>query len=193
MGSRVVKRRKHYKVHDLPKEIVETVNRKLGDGKTYQEIADYLESMGHEMSVMSVHRYAKNWSAVTEQVIQAREQAAVLVQTLKENPNSDLAEAAEQVLLTKLSDILIAGFDDEVKSDPIKLASALAQLQQSGLRREKLKLEFRQFFDKAGASAFGKFYRDLLGYLKEKDDRAYKIVLEHFDGFVEWIKEEYGK
>jgi len=49
-------RRKHHKVTTFPQEIKEAVNNQLVAGKTYQEVVDWLNQMGHTIGWSSVQR-----------------------------------------------------------------------------------------------------------------------------------------
>jgi len=187
-----LRRRIPTKVEKMPKEIVEAVNRKLADGVSYKDIVQFINDIGRgPISKQSISKYARHWATITDRVMQARESCQVLVQAIKENPNSDMAEAAEQMMFTKLIDMIANSFDEESKSDPHKLAAAIAQVQQAGLRREKLKLEFKKYFDKAGASAFGHFFRDLMEYFELIDKSMAAVIATHFDCFAEWIRIKY--
>lgn len=147
-------RRKHSKVGQLPEQIVTAVNDRLTEGHTYQEIAEWLTEMGHPIGKSSVGRYAQDWASIATRVKDAQKQAEVLVQELRERPNSDLAEAVEQMLLTDVANALAAGSVDIATGDPVKIGTMVARLQTVGLRREKMKLEFQKEFEaKTAATA----------------------------------------
>ncbi len=140
-------RRKPSKIKKLPEELFQAVNDRLAAGNTYAEIADWLTRMGHPVSKSSVQRYRNDWAEVTERVKTAQEQAGVLVRELRERPNSDLAEAIEQMILTNVSSVLADGQLDMSDGDPVRVGNMVANLQRSGLLREKLKLQFRAEYE----------------------------------------------
>lgn len=61
-------RRRHSKITTLlPPEVQEAVNAKLLEGKTYQEIADWINSLGYNISRASVGRYGKTFIGKLEE------------------------------------------------------------------------------------------------------------------------------
>lgn len=185
-------RRKTRKLERLPSRLKRQAKKRLAEGQTYKAVSEEISEQGHSVSPSAVGRYYRDWTSAIEKTVSFRRQIDALAQTLKEKPNSEMAEAAEQLLMTKLMDMLLSIFDTDYNdADPVKLATAISQLQRSGMLRERLKLDYRKYFDKAGASAFGQFYRDLMGYLKMTDIDAHDALIKHFDGFTAWVKEIY--
>ena len=65
-------KRSHSKVAKLPEEIRAAVDRKIMEGVEYQEIADYINSMGTSVSRSSVNRYGQKFMAKMERLRLAR-------------------------------------------------------------------------------------------------------------------------
>lgn len=147
-------RRKHSKIAALPPEIHAAVIARLDDGHTYEAIADWLSQMGHETSKSAVGRFGKDWAGMGQRLKEARAQAAALVEEIREHPNSDLAEATEQMLFTMVAETLAQGkLEIKDKTSPVALGHMIADLSRAGLNRDKLKLDFKKEFEAKAAKA----------------------------------------
>lgn len=172
-------RRKHSKIAALPPEIHAAVIARLDDGHTYEAIADWLSQMGHETSKSAVGRFGKDWAGMGQRLKEARAQAAAWVEELREHPNSDLAEATEQMLFTMVAETLAQGkIEIKENANPVALGHMIADLSRAGLNRDKLKLDFKKEFAKQVAAAM---------------DEAAKNQEMSKDDVIAWIKERvYG-
>lgn len=172
-------RRKHSKVERaLPPEIREAVNAKLTDGYTYQEIADWLRSLGHVVSRSSLGRYGKGFLAKLERVKVAREQARAIVQEVGDGPATEMAEAANQLAVQMIMEVLME--TPSLAGEKIaELLKALAQLERATVNREKLKFEFRSKAESVVTTI-------------QDDDLAGKSPAEIRELIRARIKEEYG-
>lgn len=142
-------RRKHHKIpRVLPPDLVEAVNRKLVEGHTYQEIADWLGQMGHQVGKSSVGRYGKEFLTRLERLRQVRDQARVIIDEGQGAPATELHEATNQLAIQLIMETLLQL--DTVQGEKVAdLLKALAQLEKSAVAREGLKLDYRQKVDKA--------------------------------------------
>lgn len=176
-------RRKHWKItRELPPELVEAVNEKLVQGYTYQQIASWLKEMGHEVSRSAVGRYSKDFLARLERLKLVRDQARAIIEDASGDPQTAMAEAASQLAFQLIMEAMMAagdrgpaGLDRKI----VEAMKALAQLERSGVAREKLKAEFRQ---KAEAAASGLRDEELAGKTPEE---IREIIRRR-------IREEYG-
>ncbi len=140
-------RRKHSKIErELPPELVEEINARLVEGHTYQEVADWLRQMGHQVSKSSVGRYGKDFLARLERLRIVRDQARAIVEDNADRPATELNEAASALASQLITEALLAAGDagqglDKKVTEAIK---ALALLERSAVARERLKLEFKQ-------------------------------------------------
>lgn len=137
------KKRSHSKVAKLPEEIRAAVDRKIMAGVEYQEIADYINAMGTEVSRSSVNRYGQRFMDKMERLRMAREQARIVVETAKDGPALEMVEAANQMAVQVILERLIdMGDIKEAKSTEV--LKALALLERSAVQREKLMLEYNR-------------------------------------------------
>lgn len=172
-------RRRHSKItRELPPEIVEAVNQKLVDGFTYEEIANWLRSLGHEVSRSTVGRYGKEFLSKLERLKLAKEQAKAIVSEMGDAPATELHEAANQLAVQLIMETLIRVPDLEGEKVS-ELLKALAHLERSSVSREKLKAEFRQ---KAEATVSGLRDEELAG---KSPEEIREIIRRR-------IREEYG-
>ena len=139
-------RRKHYKV-DLLK-CKEMVKKLLAQpGVHYKDIVRAVREVGEEISEASLCRYNKNLKQVTERIRRAQEQVKVLIEEIKERPNTDLSEVASQLLLDGVIQTIAENEDTFEESDPVKMGLMVAQLEKSATLRERAKLAFKKEFE----------------------------------------------
>ena len=100
------KNRSHGKIDKLPEVLRRSVERKLLEGYTYEQISDYLKSMGHDVTYVSVHRFGKPFLKKFEAVRMAKEYAQLLAEDNADRPSTELNEAnnalASQLLMEML-------------------------------------------------------------------------------------------
>ena len=73
------KRRSHGKVDKLPLKLRMQVERRLIDGETYVAVSEWLKSLGHDISFMSVYRYGNPFLKRYEKVVEAKYKATILL------------------------------------------------------------------------------------------------------------------
>lgn len=143
-------RRKHSKItRELPPEIVEAVNNLLVEGRTYQEIADWLQEMGHDVSKSSVGRYGKDFLTELERLRIIRDQAQAIVDDNPDRPATELTEAASTLATQLIIEALMAEQDAKRVDELTGVFRAIAQLERSAVAREKLKFDFNKGVDAA--------------------------------------------
>lgn len=140
--------RKHSKIDKLPPEIRDAVNIKLTEGFTYQQIAEWIKTQGHDVSYGSVGRYGKGFLAKMEKLRQARDQAKVIVSEARDGPALEMVEAANQMAVQVILERLIE-MDDIKGAKSTEVLKALALLERSAVQREKLKLDYNKGVDVA--------------------------------------------
>jgi hypothetical protein len=141
-------RRRHSKIaRELPPELVDALNAKLVEGHTYEEIVDWLKGMGHTVSRSGVGRYAKDFLTRLEKLKNCRDQAKAIIDDATDQPQTAMAEAASQIAFQLIMEALLeagdkgaAGLDKRIT----EAMKALAQLERSGVDREKLKQQVRE-------------------------------------------------
>ncbi len=141
-------KRSHSKITQLPKEIREAVDRKILDGCTYQEIAEHLNSLNHDISRSSVNRYGQKFIAKTEKLKLLQEQAKIIVEQSGDRPALEIVEATSQMALQVIMEHVIE-MDSLKGAKATEVFKALALLERSSVQREKLKLDAKKKADEA--------------------------------------------
>ncbi|MFA6111616.1 MAG: phage protein Gp27 family protein, partial [Candidatus Latescibacterota bacterium] len=78
----MAERRTHFKLQELPEDIQRTADRMISEGKTYRDIAAWLDEQGYEVSKSSVARYGATFLASLERLKVVGEQVkAILADT----------------------------------------------------------------------------------------------------------------
>lgn len=144
-------RRKHYKVDTL--KCKNQIKKWLADGVPYLKIAKMVHELGEEISHQSIHRYHKNLQQITERIREAQEQVNVLVQEVRERPNTDLSEVASQLLLHGVIQAIAEKEDAFEEADIVKTGQMVAQLEKSAVLRERAKLAFKRDFEERAKKA----------------------------------------
>jgi hypothetical protein len=132
------KQRVHYKVQQLPEEIVSEVHARIVEGHTYAAIAAHIRAMGHAIATSSVARYGQQY---LERYRRLRESAEIARTIVAENGNVDLEEAASrlgvELILHRLLDTPELGGELDV----CRALDSLTRAQSSAVTREKWKQE----------------------------------------------------
>ncbi len=147
MGGPHTKVRRRSKVEtELPRELREEVDRLLIEGATYEEIAAYVKSRGHEISRSSIGRYGKEFLNTYRQIRMIEDQAEALVS----NPEKALRleEAATKLFLQQVMQLLLRAEVDILEMP--RILSDFAKLQQSSVARERLKAQTAAQMREAG-------------------------------------------
>lgn len=138
--------RKHYKVQQLPDEIVHEVNARIVEGHTYTEIAAHLRTMGHPVSKSSVARYGQHYLAKFERVRLSTDMARTIVE---QNGGTDLEEAATRLALDLVLQRLLDTSELGGELDICRALEALARVQGAAVTREKWKSELAKRVEQA--------------------------------------------
>lgn len=140
--------RKHSKISQLPEELRDVIHQYFSNGHTYEEIAGWIKSKGHEISRAAVGRYGKGFLAKMEKLRQARDQAKVIIGEARDGPALEMVEAANQMAVQVILERLIE-MDDIKGAKSTEVLKALALLERSAVRREKLKFDYNKGVDVA--------------------------------------------
>ena len=133
------KNRRHYKVETLMSR--EMVDHMLTKGHTYDDIVDAVKKNKESISRSALQRYHASFEFAAEKIRRVREQAKVLIDELRENPGTEMAEIANQVMMHGLLE-RVATASDEMDKLPIdKVGKLIATLERSATGRERLRLQ----------------------------------------------------
>ncbi|MHB1026090.1 MAG: phage protein Gp27 family protein [Desulfobacteria bacterium] len=173
-------RRKHFKAEALPPEVLDALNRQLAEGRTYREVADWLDQMGHPVAKSSVARYGRDFLGRLERLRVIKDQARAIVEESPDKPATELAEATNQLAMQLIMESLLKMEDlGEMKgAKTTDLFKALSLLERSAVAREKLKLDFRVKVEKATQKI------EEIGRAKGLDPETLKVIREQVYGLI---------
>lgn len=139
-AGRPRKHRKHFKVEQLKCRAM--VDRMLSDGYTYEDIVAAVQAKGESITAASLSRYHGSFERIAERITKTREQMKVLVEAVRDKPNTDLAQVANELMMQSLIE-RISTAQDEFSEIPLdKVGRLVASLERSATAREKLKYEY---------------------------------------------------
>lgn len=145
----------------------------LADTKyTYQEIADWLDERGYDISKSSVARYALRTNGATQRLMEAQEQTKALIKVMKNNPEADYTEASMQLLMDGLTKKL-AMAQEEFDNMPLDKAGRLiASLSRTKIYKDKVRQDMQKKID----LAFEKLESDMMKAIKNDKELAPKMI-----------------
>lgn len=121
----------------------EAINAKLVEGKTYQEITDWINSLGHDISRASVGRYGKTFAEKLEAIREKRERFKELLAQAKDDDTLTLLQAANNTVIQKaFEEFLNRDSLEELSSDD--LSKMIARSTRNMLLQEKYQAEQRR-------------------------------------------------
>lgn len=141
-------KRSHSKVSQLPPELLEAVENQFRAGITYQQITDYLNSLGHEVSRSSVNRYGQKFFAKVEQLNIFQERIKIIADQSKGNSALEMIDATNQMALQVIMEYLIE-LESLEGAKATEIFKALALLQRGTVQVEKMKMDIKKKADEA--------------------------------------------
>jgi len=155
---------------ELPHEVRKAVNRLLVEQATYEEVSEYLQERGFDISRSSVGRYGKDFFEMLSRLRVDEAKADALIEG---EDTMALEHAASKLLIQQV----ITGIADSkinVAEVP-RIMSDLAKLQSSSIQREKYRQEIRERTAKVADTVEKKLTK--AGVTKEVADAIKREVL----------------
>jgi predicted nucleic acid-binding protein len=129
----------------LVERILELYNK---EQKTIKEIEEILQDEGYDISREAIRRKLKSTKDIAELYKKSMEEAKVLIDAVRENPNTDVIEVTTSLLARNImnftKDIDSIDFDD-----PLKFIEAVRKLSDAQVRVSKLRLDYQKGFEAA--------------------------------------------
>jgi hypothetical protein len=153
-------------------DILGLVERVLGlyeEGKTIKEIEKILRSEGYDISRESIRRKIKSAKEIAAVYKKSLDEAEILLETVKNNPNTDVIEVTNSLLAHKLFEFA-KSIDELNFDDPAAFVSAVRQLSDAQVKVAKLRLDYQNGFEAAKIEIMGKISDELENHpnLKQK-------------------------
>lgn len=129
---------------------------------TLKEIEKALQKEGIAISREAIRRTLKSSKSVAAQYRKAAEEARVLIDTVRDNPNTDVVELTTSLLTKQVFDF-VQSIDDLDFESPNDLILAINRLSSAQVRISKQRLTFQNGYNEAKA--------DILRRVKEELDQ----------------------
>lgn len=128
--------------------LVERVVKLWEEGKTLQEIESILRSEGYDISREAIRRKLKSVKEVAEVYRKSVEEAKVLLEEVRNNPNTDVVEVVNSLLAHHLMNF-IKSIESIDFDDPMKFIEAVRKLSDAQVRVARLRLDYQRGFEAA--------------------------------------------
>lgn len=155
-------------------ELYDLVERILGlyqEGKTIQEIEEVLREDGYDISREAIRRSLKSSREVAAVYRKSLDEAKILLETVKDNPNTDVIEVTNSLLAHKLFEF--AKTVEELNFDDAgQFVHAVRQLSESQVRVAKLRLDYTKGFEAAKSEVLKAVTGELEKYPEIKERLA---------------------
>lgn len=166
--------RSHHKVETL--SCRQKVDKMLADGHTYEEIQQAAKDAGESIGIASLSRYHNKYAQVAERLSKTREAMQVIIDSVRDRPDTDLAQVASQMMMQGLMDrVSMAAGDDFQDISLEKTGKLIADLQRADVARERLKMQFTKGVDAAIAVLKDQLKAEL-GQRPDLLDEMYRVV-----------------
>jgi hypothetical protein len=169
-SGRPRKHRKHFKVEQL--KCRATVDRMLNEGYIYEDIVAAVQKNGESITTASLSRYHGSFERIAERITKTREQMKVLVEAVRDKPNTDLAQVANELMMQSLIERISTAQDEFDDISLVEAGRLVASLERSGTAREKLKYEY----DKGINAASEAFKQRMQDELKNHPDLLLRML-----------------
>jgi hypothetical protein len=141
-------RRKHSIIDKLPTDLKAAVEQMMMNDFTYAEIADFVKSQGHEISVSSVWRHASTLNATLQSLKMANENFRVMMEEISKYPALDTTEGIIRLLSHRVFEAIQDMPQDEWgKIDPEKLIRQAGALIRAASYKQKTDLQNKSILE----------------------------------------------
>jgi hypothetical protein len=142
--------RNRSRIDELPEEIRSIVDERLANVNiTYNEIAEEICKKGYEISRSSIGRYAIRQGAVLNRMMEAQAQTKVLVNAVKNSPETDYTDAGLFILMDLLIKKMAIAQEEIDEMEPDKAGRLMVAISRTAAYKEKIKAELNKHYRKA--------------------------------------------
>jgi hypothetical protein len=138
-------RRSKIELYDLLNDVVRMYEQ---EHMTIRDIEARLRDDGYDVSRGCIHRSLKSYREVARQYSQSLDEAKLLIDTVKDNPNTDVLETTTSLLAHRLFEFA-KGLDAVDFDDPVKFADVVAKMARAQVSMGRLRMEFEKGFEQA--------------------------------------------
>ncbi len=167
-------RRSKSDLFDLTERILELYTKQK---LTIKEIEGQLQNEGYNISRESVRRSLKNSKEIAKELQKNIEEARVIMESVKNNPNTDIMEAA----VTRIGGLFLKEsmqIESLIIKDPFKFAQAAAQLAGAQAKLTATRMQYKDGFEEAKKAVVSALKNELAAHHPELFERLCAIVDE---------------
>lgn len=140
------------------------------DKMALRDIETVLRDEGFDISKSAIQRSLQSYESVAGKHKQAMDEAKVLMDTVRDSPNTDLLETVTAIMSGKMlgfaKSIDEVGFDD-----PGKFIESLSSLARAQTNMGRLRMEYQKGFD----AAKKEFFKELSAQLKPEPELLQRL------------------
>ncbi|NOU49976.1 DUF3486 family protein [Pseudoalteromonas sp. JBTF-M23] len=133
-------------------------------------IEQVLKAEGFDVSKSSIQRSLKSYEEVAAQHQQVLDEAKLLMETVKNTPNTDIFESVNSIMAGKFLEFA-KSMDGLDFTSPEKFIASLADLSRAQANLGRLRMEYEKGFE----AAKSKFLKELAGQLKSEPELLQKL------------------
>jgi len=131
--------------------------------KTLEDIETILREEGYDLSRESIRRSLKSSREVAEQYKRAVEESKVIIETVRNNPNTDVIETITSMLAGQLFEY-IKSVDSLQFKDPKDMVVAIKDLANSQVKISQFRLKFQDGYETAKKEFLSALKKEMSGH-----------------------------
>lgn len=154
--------------------LTERVVRLYQEGKTIAQIAEILRSEGYDTSREGVRRAVKSAREMALELKKATEEARVMMEAVRNSPNTDLAEA----VLTRFASLLMkesSALEGMSLEEPMEYIDAISKVANAQAKLGSVRMKYQNGFEAAKQAVLEALRQEL---------RQHPDLLERLEGIV---------
>lgn len=133
------------------------------DKMTIKDIETTLQEEGFDISREAIRRSLKTSKSVATQYKKAATEAKVLIDTVRDNPNTDVVEITTNLMTKQIFDF-VQSIDEVTFENPNELILAINRLSSAQTRIARQRLTYQNGYNKAKADILSRLQNELKQY-----------------------------
>ncbi|MGP1599365.1 phage protein Gp27 family protein [Peptoanaerobacter stomatis] len=178
--------RKHSKIDTFPPDLKETVEFMMQSDYTYKEIVDYIKTCGHDISLTSVYRHAKNLNTSLKQLKMVQENFKAINEELRRYPDLDTGDGIIRLLSHQILERVQNMDSEDLQGvDILKLMKEANALIRTASYKSKVDISNKDIFE----AGYEKVKTLVFEAMQKEEPELYAKVSEFLNKKVDVIKE----
>lgn len=178
--------RKHSKIDNLPDGLKATVEYMMQSDYTYREIVDYIKNNGHDISLTSVYRHAKNLDISLKQIKMVQENFKAINEELRKYPDMDTSDGIIKLLSHLVLERVQNMNSEEIENvDPLKLMKQANALIRTASYKNNIEFKNKDILE----AGYEKVKSLVFDAMSSEEPELYAKVSEFLNKKVDVIKD----